>query len=126
LRARAQSLSRKTYALYLAARDPRVPWPAKLLIAAVVGYALSPIDLIPDFVPVVGYLDDVLVLPLGVWLALRMIPPEVWRECEAAAARPAALPCSRRAAVLIVVIWVAAGTAVVWWGARVLAVPGGA
>jgi uncharacterized membrane protein YkvA (DUF1232 family) len=76
----ARRLKRETYALYLATRDPRVPWYAKALAACVVAYALSPLDLIPDFVPILGYLDDLILLPLGVTLALRMIPPAVMAE----------------------------------------------
>lgn len=82
---------------------PRI---AKIVIGLVVGYALSPIDLIPDFIPVIGYLDDLLLLPMGIWLAIRLIPSEVWRECQTAAQHSGAtLPESRRAAVVIVLIW---------------------
>ncbi len=80
---RARQLRAETYALYLAYRDPRVPWVAKVLAAVVVGYAFSPIDLIPDFIPVLGYLDDLVLIPIGVALALRMIPAEVMDECRA-------------------------------------------
>ncbi len=119
------SLKRNTYALYLAARDARVPIPAKLLIAAVVAYALSPIDLIPDFIPVVGYLDDMLLLPLGIRLVMRLIPREVWSECQATAARRAReLPTSRTAAMIIIMIWVvAAGVLVLWAQQLVPAIP---
>ena len=81
----ARGLQRETYALYYAYRDPRVPWYAKAFIALVVAYAFSPIDLIPDFIPILGYLDDLLLIPLGVGLALRMIPAEVMRESRARA-----------------------------------------
>ena len=74
---RARQLQAEVYALYLAYRDPRVPWYAKAVAACVVGYALSPIDLIPDFIPVLGYLDDLVLIPLGIALVLRMIPPAV-------------------------------------------------
>jgi uncharacterized membrane protein YkvA (DUF1232 family) len=108
-KARARALKRDTYALYLACRDPRVPWYAKALAAAVVAYALSPIDLIPDFVPVLGYLDDLLLVPLGLALALRLIPTPVMAECRReAAARLGAggrRPHSRVGAVAIVVVW---------------------
>jgi uncharacterized membrane protein YkvA (DUF1232 family) len=80
------TLKSNVYALYLAARDPRVPLPAKIVIGAVVAYALSPIDLIPDFIPVIGYLDDLVLLPMGIWLAQRLVPKDVWRECQAVAA----------------------------------------
>jgi uncharacterized membrane protein YkvA (DUF1232 family) len=108
-KARARALKRDTYALYLACRDPRVPWYAKALAAAVVAYALSPIDLIPDFVPVLGYLDDLLLVPLGLALALRLIPAPVMAECRReATARLGAggrRPYSRVGAVAIVVVW---------------------
>jgi uncharacterized membrane protein YkvA (DUF1232 family) len=81
-KARARLLQAETYALYLACRDPRVPWYAKALAAGVVAYAISPIDLIPDFVPVLGCLDDLILIPLGITLALRMIPREVMGECR--------------------------------------------
>lgn len=81
-RNRVRHLKIETYALYLACRDPRVPWYAKALVAVVVGYAFSPIDLIPDFIPVLGYLDDLVLVPLGVTLALRMIPRPVLDQCR--------------------------------------------
>jgi uncharacterized membrane protein YkvA (DUF1232 family) len=97
------------YALYLAARDPRVPWYAKAVVALVAGYTLSPIDLIPDFIPVLGYLDDLLLLPLGIALAIRLMPADVWRDCLARAdARPAGgAPRSWLAAAIIIGIWLA-------------------
>ncbi len=79
---RAGQLRVEAYALYLACKDPRVPWYAKALAAAVVGQALSPIDLIPDFIPILGYLDDLLLVPLGIALALKMIPQAVLDECR--------------------------------------------
>jgi uncharacterized membrane protein YkvA (DUF1232 family) len=108
-RLRARQLKTETYALYLACRDPRTPWHARLFAALVVGYAFSPIDLIPDFVPVLGYLDDLLLVPLGVLLALKMVPPAVWAESRARAreAMAAGKPVSRVAAVVIVMIWLA-------------------
>jgi uncharacterized membrane protein YkvA (DUF1232 family) len=109
-------LKRDTYALYLAARDARVPILAKVLIGAVVAYAASPIDLIPDFIPVIGYLDDLLVLPLGIWLSIRLVPREVWRECQAAAAEGSrGLPSSRTAAVVIVAVWFVAAALFISW-----------
>jgi uncharacterized membrane protein YkvA (DUF1232 family) len=106
-KARARHLRAEVYALYLAYRDPRVPWYAKLLAVCVVGYALSPIDLIPDFVPVLGYLDDLVLIPLGVALALRMIPPAVMDECRARARAELAdgNTTGRAAAAVIVAIW---------------------
>ena len=106
-RQRARQLKAETYALYLASRDPRVPWHAKLLAAGVVGYAFSPIDLIPDFVPILGYLDDLVLVPLGVALVVRLIPPTVMAECRARSAEILAQgrPTSRTAAVVIVGTW---------------------
>ena len=103
----ARTLKRETYALYLAYKDPRVPWVGRVFAALVVAYAFSPIDLIPDPIPVIGYLDDLLLVPLGVWLALRLIPAEVMVEAraEAAAAIEAGKPVSRTAAVVVVAIW---------------------
>jgi len=84
---RARQLKTEIDAIYLAYKDPRVPWYAKLLIACVIGYALSPIDLIPDFIPVIGYLDDLILVPLGIALTLKMIPPAVLAECREKARR---------------------------------------
>jgi len=82
LKAAAERLRSEVYALALACRDRRTPWYARWLALAVLAYAASPIDLIPDFIPVLGYLDDLVLVPLGVWLVLRMIPPEVMAECR--------------------------------------------
>ncbi|MGD8604540.1 MAG: YkvA family protein [Anaerolineales bacterium] len=77
MRAWARHLKSETYALYLAYKDPRTPWYARILVAFVVAHTLSPIDLIPDFIPVLGYLDDLIITPVGLWLALKLIPPDV-------------------------------------------------
>ena len=108
-RDRAKRLKAETLALYLAYRDPRVPWHARLFAALVVGYAFSPIDLIPDFIPVLGYLDDLVLIPLGVALALRMIPPPVMEEARKSAQQSVAegRPINRVAAAVIVCIWLA-------------------
>lgn len=108
LRGWARSLQKETYALYLAARHPDVPWYAKAWVACVVAYALSPIDLIPDFVPILGYLDDLILVPLGIALALKMVPPAVMEACRAEAAQrtKAQGPQGRAAAIVIVIIWV--------------------
>lgn len=82
----ARALRDQVYVLYLAARDPRTPWWAKLLAGVVAAYAMSPIDLIPDFIPVLGYLDDIILVPAGIWLALRAIPDDVIAECRERAA----------------------------------------
>lgn len=84
-KARVRALTREAYAIYLAARDPRTPWYAKALIFFVIAHTLSPIDLIPDFVPILGYLDDLIITPVGIWLALRLIPSEVMVESRVTA-----------------------------------------
>lgn len=112
----ARALKINTYALYLAARDPRVPMLAKIIIGLVVAYALSPIDLIPDFIPVIGYLDDLILLPLGIWLCIHLIPQEVWLEYQALAMKQMSeLPRSRRAAITIIIIWFLAIAAFMLW-----------
>lgn len=113
LRRWARALKRDVLALYRAARDPRVPWPAKAVAGLVAAYALSPIDLIPDFVPVLGYLDDLLIVPAGIWLAIRLVPPELLAEHRAAAEASMAggRPVSRAAAAVIVAIWLVAALA---------------
>jgi uncharacterized membrane protein YkvA (DUF1232 family) len=104
---RARQLKVEVYAIYLAYKDPRVPRPARLFAACVVGYAFSPIDLIPDFIPVLGYLDDLVLIPLGITLALKMIPPVVLAECRAKAHIVMAQgnPVNRVAAGVIIAIW---------------------
>lgn len=109
---RARQLKAETYALYLAYRDPRTPWYARLFAAIVVGYAFSPIDLIPDFIPVLGYLDDLVLVPFGIWLALKLIPPEVMAESrdKAQTIIASGKPVNRAAAVVIVAIWLLLAT----------------
>ncbi len=111
LRKAVQAVELQTRALYLAARDPRVPVSAKIVAGLVVAYALSPIDLIPDFIPVLGYLDDLVLVPLGIALVVRLIPRDVWREClDAARARmDERLRRNWVAGVFVIVVWVAAG-----------------
>lgn len=109
LRAAAKRLKTEIGALALAARDPRVPWPAKLLAAALVAYALSPLDLIPDPIPVLGQLDDLLILPLGIWLVLRLVPPAVMADLRARAALPAGGHGRWIAAGAIVALWLGCG-----------------
>src|SRR5207244_2980619 len=101
LKTRARELKRETYVLYLVVRDPRTPWYARAIAAAVVAYALSPIDLIPDFIPVIGYLDDLTVVPLGIALALKLIPAHVMADCRRQAHAVENLPLSRTAAAVI-------------------------
>jgi len=109
----ARALKRDVVALWLAARDRRTPLAAKLVAGAVAAYALSPIDLIPDFIPVLGYLDDLLLVPAGIWLAVQLIPPELLAEFRAAAeARDR--PRSSAAAIVIVALWLALGGFLAW------------
>jgi uncharacterized membrane protein YkvA (DUF1232 family) len=114
---RARHLKRETFALYLAYRDPRTPWYAKVFSALVVGYAFSPIDLIPDPIPVLGYLDDLILIPVGIALALKMIPPVVMHDCreQARLTMEHGRPTNWAAAAAIIAVWllVAAGVAVV-------------
>ncbi len=110
----ARSIKRDVHALYLASRDPRVPWYAKALAIFVAGYALSPIDLIPDFIPVIGHLDDLIVVPAGIALVVRMIPPEVMAEHRATALLAHDRPVSRVAPVIIVLIWILAIAGSAW------------
>ena len=134
LKARARKLKAEIGALYYAARHRETPWYAKLLVVAIVAYALSPIDLIPDFIPVIGFLDEVLLLPLGIVLAIRLIPAHVMAECRARAAETervttragvvaaaviavvwlAARPVGRRAAAVIIFIWAGSALALAY------------
>ncbi len=114
LRQWARTIKRDVLAIYLAARDPRVPWYAKVLALMVAGYAFSPIDLIPDFIPVLGYLDDVILVPAGILLVRRLIPAAVFAEHRAAADRHAERPTSKTTAVVIVAIWIAAVALSLW------------
>ncbi len=105
---KARALKRETYAVYLACRDPRVPWYGRVLAVCVVGYAFSPIDLIPDPIPVLGYLDDLILIPLGIAVVLKTIPPEVMVECrqKAAIAMAGGKPKNWVAAGIIVLVWI--------------------
>jgi len=101
----AKSLKRDVTALWLAARDPRVPWHAKAVAAAVAAYALSPVDLIPDFIPVLGYLDDLIIVPLGIMLAIRLVPQPVMAELRQQAAERSNRPVSRAGLIFILAVW---------------------
>ena len=101
-------------ALWIAARDPRVPWYVKALAGAVAAYALSPIDLIPDFIPVLGYLDDLLIVPAGIWLVVRLVPEPLMAEFREEAMRCSGRPVSYVAAGVIAAIWIAAAGALLW------------
>jgi uncharacterized membrane protein YkvA (DUF1232 family) len=117
---RADALKKEVYALYLAYRDPRTPWYAKVVAALVVAYAFSPIDLIPDPIPVLGYLDDLVLVPLGAAIALRLIPPEVMADAQAKAEEllRAGKPVSWAGAVIIGVIWITLAGLALWFIAR--------
>lgn len=107
-KARARQLKHETCALYLVVCDRRTPWYAKLFATVVVAYAFSPIDLVPDFIPVVGYLDDLILVPLGVAIAIKMIPAQVMQECRQRAMQEFASgkPVNYVAGVLIALVWV--------------------
>jgi uncharacterized membrane protein YkvA (DUF1232 family) len=117
----AQAIKRDVVALSIAGRDPRVPWSAKLAAMAVAAYALSPIDLIPDFIPVLGYLDDLVIVPLGILLVVKLIPPPLMAEFREQASRRSERLTSKAGALVIIVIWIAAFTWVLWtfWPAAV-------
>lgn len=113
-RAWARTLKRDVVALWIAARDPRTPWYAKVLAGAVAAYALSPIDLIPDFIPVLGFLDDLLIVPVGILLVVNMIPPDLMEEYRVEAAAKAK-PISWAGLAFIIVIWVILAAIVAWY-----------
>lgn len=110
----ASQIKRDVHAIYLAARDPRVPWHAKVLAICVAAYALSPIDLIPDFIPVIGYLDDLIIVPAGIMLVVWMIPDEIMAEHRATATAAGSRPVSRIGAAAIVAIWILLAAGVTW------------
>jgi uncharacterized membrane protein YkvA (DUF1232 family) len=120
LREWARLIQRDVVALYLAAGDPRMPWYAKAMAAGVAAYALSPIDLIPDFIPVLGYLDDLLIVPAGIWLVVRMIPPAIMAEHRVTAAAATSKPKSTAAAIVIIAIWLALTALACWYAYRLL------
>jgi uncharacterized membrane protein YkvA (DUF1232 family) len=114
---KVKALKQETYALYLAYRDPRTPWYARVFAILVVGYAFSPIDLVPDFIPVFGYLDDLVLIPLGILLARKMIPDEVMASCREKATESLLnnRPNSTIAAAVIVLIWLTGAILVGLW-----------
>ena len=119
LRQWAHAIKRDLFILYLAARDPRVPWYAKVVALCVVAYAFSPIDLIPDFIPVLGYLDDVIIVPLGTLLAIRLIPPALLEEHRIAAKEQSHKhPISYIGAAVILMIWLIVVVALLFWFMR--------
>ena len=118
----ARRIKRELVAIYLAIRDPRTPWYAKALGAVVVGYAFSPIDLIPDFLPVLGYLDDAILLPLGIWLVIRLVPPEVLEDARVRAdlQLKEPRPVSWAGAIGIGLVWVTAAVALGAWAVHLV------
>ena len=114
LQARARQVKIELIALALASRDPRTPWYAKLIVAGCVAYALSPVDFIPDFIPVIGLIDDLIFIPIALALAVRFIPEPVLADCRSRAGEIAARRTSRAAAVVIVAVWIALGALAVW------------
>lgn len=127
LKNRARKLKAEIFALYLAARDPRTPWYAKLFAAGIVAYAFSPIDLIPDFVPVLGYLDDLILIPMGVTLAIKLVPHLVFVDCRLRAQETignGSKPVSWVAGVFMVVVWLLSAALCVAWFYRQLKISG--
>jgi uncharacterized membrane protein YkvA (DUF1232 family) len=104
---RVKQLKQQTYALAMAYRDPRTPWYARLFAAGVVAYLFSPIDLIPDPIPIFGQLDDLIIVPLGIVIAIKLIPSQVWIDAQARAAELHDRPVNRIAAIVIILIWIA-------------------
>ena len=117
LKAWARAIKRDVVALWLAARDPRVPLAAKVVAGMVAAYALSPIDLIPDFIPVLGYLDDLILVPAGIWLVVRLIPADLMREFRTGAEARAERPQSQAAVLVIIGLWAAAAAGLIWLAA---------
>jgi uncharacterized membrane protein YkvA (DUF1232 family) len=117
----ARRLRRDVGAVWLAARDPRVPWHAKALAALVAAYALSPVDLIPDFIPVLGLLDELVVLPAGLWLVAKLIPREIMADLRAKAEAAAAAPRSWIAAAVVVAVWLGLAVLSGWLAYRYFA-----
>ena len=120
LREWARSLKQQTIAVYFAARDPRTPWLVRVIALLVAAYALSPVDLIPDFVPVLGYLDDLIIVPLGLALVVRLVPPDVLQSAQSKAKAVSEKPVSRPMAAVIVLIWLVALGLLIAWAVRVL------
>lgn len=116
----ASTLKKETYALFLAAKHPHTPWYAKLFAGVIVAYAFSPIDLIPDFIPILGYLDDLILLPLGVLLARKMIPEDVLQECRVQAETRITghHPTNWIVGTLIIVLWILLAAFLLHWGVR--------
>ena len=114
----ARSIKKDVIVLYIAGRDSRTPWHAKTVAIVVAAYALSPIDLIPDFIPVLGYLDDLIIVPLGIMLAIRLIPPELMAEFRSAAVERGKLPSHWTGAAIIIGFWIVGFIGLVWWATK--------
>jgi uncharacterized membrane protein YkvA (DUF1232 family) len=114
LRQWAHAIRRDVHAVYLAGRDPRVAWYVKILALLTAAYALSPIDFIPDFVPVLGYLDDLILVPLALLLVIRLIPAPLMAELRAAAEKAESVPVSRAGAAMIIALWIIVAAALIW------------
>ncbi len=110
----ARNLKRDVFALWIAAHDPRVPWHAKVVAGCVAAYALSPIDLMPDFIPIFGYLDDIIIVPLSIFLAVKLVPADFMAEFRAEALRKGKKPVSRPGLAFIVLIWLVVVPWLVW------------
>ncbi|MBZ9734182.1 DUF1232 domain-containing protein [Mesorhizobium sp. CA18] len=109
----ARGIKRDVVALWIAARDPRVPWYAKATAGAVAAYALSPVDLIPDFIPIIGYLDDLVIVPVGIMLAVRLVPADLMQEFREEAVRREK-PVSKAGLAFMIALWVLAALALTW------------
>ena len=111
----ARGIKRDVIALWIAARDRRVPWYAKAVAGLVAAYALSPIDLIPDFIPIIGYLDDLLIVPAGIMLAVKLTPADLMEEFRRLATLREERPISKAGAAAVILIWIATTAAFAWW-----------
>ena len=118
LKSKARALKRHALTVYFAARDPRTPLPVRMLALCVAAYAFSPIDLIPDFIPVLGYLDDLVLIPLGLALVVKLVPLEVMQSAQARAEQAVERPTSRMAAAFVIAVWIAVSIAFVRWAMR--------
>lgn len=116
----AKALKRDVFALWIASRDTRIPWHAKVAAAALAAYTLSPIDLIPDFIPVLGYLDDLVIVPLAIWLVVKLIPAPLMMEFRSRALQQEERPSSIAGLVVIVAVWLLALILFIWWVVSVI------
>ncbi len=119
LKTKAKLIKRQSMVLYFAVRDPRTPIGVKLLAGAIVAYALSPIDLIPDFIPILGYLDEIILLPLAIAFALRLLPERVLHDAKVQAESALSRPKNYKAAAIIVLIWIALAVLMTFWLVKV-------